>query len=289
MAPTPVPPPPTFAARLGDPRAERHLYRAHEQRARLRVARMGVAAADVEEVAHVALTSALRRLPRSDGDAAFGPLLDDTCARLAARYRRRRARQPEQVPLEDAEPLVEPQPDPCARAAARETLRHVLALLARLSADKRQTLERHVLEGVSIHRIARAAFVTPSAIGRRLARARAELADMAARRDLAVRAPRPRRAAVEAPRPPALPSQRWASPSRSPRDERGEICPILVVAGRHGRPRLQPTRASRGRVDTATGAGHKHPHDHQRLDTMHPRLPLDDGGLRAGHAAGSRL
>ncbi len=227
--------PTTRAARLGDPRAQRRLYGAHLPAARARLERAGVDPAEQEELAHRALTAALLRLaraaPEAEPPARFAALVEAACARLAARHRLARARAPERCVLDEG--LVDPRPDPHARAAARQTLARVAALFARLSPDKRGTLELHVLEGQAIHTIARRAFVTPSAIGRRIARARAELAEMARRRDLGVGASSSR---------PSRPEVRTR-----PRD----ICPIRVAAGPHGRRAPTARIAPRRRVDSA--------------------------------------
>ena len=116
--------------------------------------RMGVAAADVEDVAQEVFLTVHRALPRFAGRSSLKTWVYGICIRVSGNYRQRAYRRHEQLM---AAPEVGGDPRTPARdLAARRALQQLDIALSRLSDVQRAVFVLHEIEQLSIAEIAQA-------------------------------------------------------------------------------------------------------------------------------------
>ena len=154
------------------------IYRAHADLAWRTVQRLGVPAAEAEDVVHEVFLVVQRRLPEFDGQGAITSWLYAICRGVAANYRRGRSRATRRVAeLEPPPPPRSPEDD----AAHREAAAVVDAFLAELDDETRAVFALCDIEGLSGPEAARALELDPARVDARLKTARRRFNSLVAR------------------------------------------------------------------------------------------------------------
>lgn len=138
--------PPTEPLHVGE------VYRAHADLVWRAVQRLGVPAAEAEDLVHEVFLVVQRRLPEFDG-RALTSWLHAICRGVAANYRRGRSRATRRALHLEPPP---PAPSPEESARDREAAALVDSFLAELDDDTRAVFELADIEGLSGPEIARA-------------------------------------------------------------------------------------------------------------------------------------
>jgi RNA polymerase sigma-70 factor (ECF subfamily) len=156
------------------------LYTAHADYVWLTLRRLGVAEADVPDVAHDVFLTAHRRLTSYDASRPARPWLFGLALRLAANHRRARRRRRE-ADVEAPE-IVDGSATPDARVAQRQAQALVFAALDELPDEQRAVFVLHELEGQAAPQIAADLEVPLATVYSRLRLGRERFARAARRR-----------------------------------------------------------------------------------------------------------
>ena len=165
-----------------DPSAFQEIYRAHFDAVYRRLSRILGPIAEREDLAQDVFLAVHRSLPRFRGDSTLGTFIQRVAINAALDHLRRSSRRAT-VPF-DAEfldELVASAPSPEVRAASREELHRVFALLARIKPKKRIAFLLHVVDGLAFDEIARLTDASVDAVAKRVQHAQRELAALFAR------------------------------------------------------------------------------------------------------------
>ncbi|MCA9718776.1 MAG: sigma-70 family RNA polymerase sigma factor, partial [Myxococcales bacterium] len=165
MVDMPVSPPASFAS----------LYRRHFEVVRRSVARLGIDAAELDDVVQDVFITAYRR--RGDFDPRRGSTrawLLGISRRVAFRYRRSRARRLRKTAALASEPR--PRRDPERELAAREAEAALRAFLDSLDEERREVFVLGELEGLNRRELGRALGINPNTAYSRLRAARGAFA-----------------------------------------------------------------------------------------------------------------
>jgi RNA polymerase sigma-70 factor (ECF subfamily) len=137
--------------------------------------RLGVNAAELEDVAHDVFVVVHRRLGDFDATRALRPWLFGIAYRVASEQRRRPAGPARSgAPPLDAAEVADPAPSPERMAASEEARRQVGRALDQLPLDQRAVMVLHDIDGASVPEIARALEVPLNTVYSRLRLARAK-------------------------------------------------------------------------------------------------------------------
>jgi RNA polymerase sigma-70 factor (ECF subfamily) len=137
--------------------------------------RLGVGAAELEDVAHDVFVVVHRRLGDFDPTRALRPWLFGIAYRVASEHRRRPARAARQgAAAVDAAELADPAPSPERLAASEQARRQVARALDQLPLDQRAVVVLHDIDGASVPEIARALEVPLNTVYSRLRLGRAK-------------------------------------------------------------------------------------------------------------------
>lgn len=187
VATDPAPPPtldPLVArARAGDADAFARLYHQHVDAVHARLTRLIGPVPEREDLLQQIFLRVHRALPRFRGDASFATFVHAIAVNLALDHLRTRRRKPLDLD-DDAVAAVASAADPAGRAADREVLAQVGALLSELTADQRVAFVLIAIEGLSAREAGELVGASPDAVKQRA---------IAARRALVARLARPRR------------------------------------------------------------------------------------------------
>lgn len=129
------------------------IYREHVEYVWATLRRLGVAAADLEDVTHEVFVTVHRRLCDFDADRQMRPWIFGIALRIASRYRRR-ARRVREVSDEQLSAIGDDRRGADEALAERDARRIVFDALDRLSEEQRAVFVLHELEGCSVPQIA---------------------------------------------------------------------------------------------------------------------------------------
>ncbi|MBL8621390.1 MAG: RNA polymerase sigma factor [Myxococcales bacterium] len=185
VAPDPDPPPaidPTVArARAGDRDAFAQLYHQHVDRVYARLTRLVGPVPERDDLLQQTFLQVHRGLPRFRGDASIATFIHRIAVNVALDHLRAGRRRP--LDLDDAAvtAMAAAAPDPAARAASRQDLARVFALLGELTPEQRVAFVLIAIEGLTAREAGDLLGATPDAAKQRaLAARRALLAALAA-------------------------------------------------------------------------------------------------------------
>jgi len=163
--------------RAGDADAFHAIYRAHFDAVYRRLSRILGPIAEREDLTQDVFLSIHRALPSFRGDSTLGTFIQRIAINAAYDHLRRHARRAT-VPFdrEFFDELVANAPSPEVRAASREELYRVFALLARIKPKKRIAFLLHVVEGLPFEDIAKLTDASVDAVAKRVQHGQRELA-----------------------------------------------------------------------------------------------------------------
>ena len=179
VAPEPDPPPdrdPTVAqARAGDRDAFARLYHQHVDGVYARLTRLVGPVPERDDLLQQTFLQVHRGLPRFRGDASIATFIHRVAVNVALDHLRARRRRP--LDLDDAAvaAMAATATEPSARAASRQELARVFALLAELTPDQRIAFVLIAIDGLSAREAGDLLGVTPDAAKQRALAARREL------------------------------------------------------------------------------------------------------------------
>lgn len=185
VAPDPDPPlaiDPTVArARAGDRDAFAALYHQHVDRVYARLTRLVGPVPERDDLLQQTFLQVHRGLPRFRGDASVATFIHRIAVNVALDHLRAGRRRP--LDLDDAAvtAMAAAAPDPAARAASRQDLARVFALLGALTPEQRVAFVLIAIEGLTAREAGELLGASPDAVKQRaLAARRALLAALAA-------------------------------------------------------------------------------------------------------------
>lgn len=185
VAPDPDPPlaiDPTVArARAGDRDAFAALYHQHVDRVYARLTRLVGPVPERDDLLQQTFLQVHRGLPRFRGDASVATFIHRIAVNVALDHLRAGRRRP--LDLDDAAvtAMAAAAPDPAARAASRQDLTRVFALLGELTPEQRVAFVLVAIEGLTAREAGELLGASPDAVKQRaLAARRALLAALAA-------------------------------------------------------------------------------------------------------------
>jgi RNA polymerase sigma-70 factor (ECF subfamily) len=171
-------------AAAGEREAERALFRAHKDRVHLVLYRVMGTNRHMEDLVQDAFLEIFRSIGSFRGDASLATFVDRITARVA--YRHLTKHRDNVVRLEAVrEPAVDGTGDgqsPERRAAARDAVRRLYAILERLDPKYRIAYVLHEIDGRSVRQVAEVTEVSTIAAKNRIVRARRRVEE-SARRD----------------------------------------------------------------------------------------------------------
>lgn len=131
------------------------MFREHGRYAFRLLRRLGVHEADVDDVLQEVFVAVHRKLPEFDPSRSRRGWLYGICLRLAANYRRTRAKRREQ-PAPESEPIDVDAATPLEVLEARKARAVLDTILAELPDPKRDVFVLHVIEDLPMHEVAEA-------------------------------------------------------------------------------------------------------------------------------------
>jgi len=159
----------------GDLEALGDLYDRHEAALRRFFGRIGVVAADADDLVQATFLEVVKAAPRFDESLPFASWLYGLASIMARRHRRSLARAAQRLLAWTNHVLIEPIKSPAADLEREQELARFGAAMQRLSAKKREVFVLVVLEGLSGEDAARALQVPVNTVWTRLHHARREL------------------------------------------------------------------------------------------------------------------
>ena len=161
----------------GDRESERALFRQEYPRVNATVFRLIGGSRDADDLVQETFIAVFRALPRFRGEAKLSTWIDRIAVRVVFAHIRQRHRVP--VPSELFE-IEAPVAGPDDRAHAREGLRRLYAVLARLKPEARLAFALYAIDGRSIAEVAELTDSTQVSAKLRIWRARREVEKRAA-------------------------------------------------------------------------------------------------------------
>jgi RNA polymerase sigma-70 factor (ECF subfamily) len=166
------------SVRMGDPVAIRALYERHARVVMASARRLGLPAAEVEDVAQDVFVAAFRDIGKIQPGALSAYLFRLTSNRVNDRFRRRRVRDAFNRLFGASEPLVSCD-GPEHTALQHDAERRVGRILARMTRKKREVFVLFEIQGASGQEIAEKLQIPIETVWTRLHHARAEFAKIA--------------------------------------------------------------------------------------------------------------
>ena len=158
-----------------DPEAFARLYHAHVERVYARLTRLVGPIAERDDLVQQVFLQVHQALARFRGDAALATFIHRIAVNVAVDHLRQRARRPVVLDDDGVAAMVADQADPATRAAAREELATVFALLDDLALDQRIAFVLIAIEGLSARAAAELVGASPDAVKQRAISARRAL------------------------------------------------------------------------------------------------------------------